>query len=108
MTGAYISLPSSNGKFGVQAALRFSPALFAGKLIMKAVADDDNGNAGMSGNVYDVCILSDWNISRSNSVDLMLFASNDRFSFSMMRTKVIWGGTHLLLKVNGIQVLTKS
>ena len=48
---------------------------------MKAVADDDNGNAGMSGNVYDVCILSDWNISRSNSVDLMLFASNDRFSF---------------------------
>lgn len=81
MTGAYISLPSSNGKFGVQAALRFSPALFAGKLIMKAVADDDNGNAGMSGNVYDVCILSDWNISRSNSVDLMLFASNDRFSF---------------------------
>ena len=81
MTGAYISLSSSNGKFGVQAALRFSPALFAGKLIMKAVADDDNGNAGMSGNVYDVCILSDWNISRSNSVDLMLFASNDRFSF---------------------------
>ena len=48
---------------------------------MKAVADDDNGNAGMSGNVYDVCILSDWNISRSNSVDLMLYDSNDRFSF---------------------------
>lgn len=81
MTGAYVSLPSSNGKFGVQAALRFSPALFVGQLIMKAVSNDDNRNAGMSGNIYDVCVLSDWNINKSNSVDLMLFASNDRFSF---------------------------
>lgn len=80
MTGVYGAFPAGHGKAGIQAAVRFTPILPIAGLLLKATADDGNAHSGLNGNVYDACILADWNISETNALDFMAFATNDALS----------------------------
>jgi hypothetical protein len=79
LTSVYGLFPSRGGKSGVQASFRFSPAIIAGSLAMKANAEKNA--SGMNGNIFDACVISDWNYGKANTFDVMLFATQDYFSF---------------------------
>ncbi|MDA3880211.1 MAG: TonB-dependent receptor [Prolixibacteraceae bacterium] len=102
MAGGYISCPSKNKKSSIQIAARTSFMPFLINQFMRKQTNENEETQGMKGQILDVVSIIERKINSNNTIDIMLFLTNDYFEFSNNNTKdkINWGSYALKIGLN--------
>ncbi|WP_171596209.1 TonB-dependent receptor [Marinifilum caeruleilacunae] len=93
LVGAYLAFPLKKEKVSLQLSTRHSILPYILNGIADLNEDEDVEEEQMKAQVMDFTAILDWQVNQHNSIDLMLYASNDYFDFKdeSNQNKLNWG-----------------